>query len=89
MRDDISPEQCRAARQLLNWRAQDLADASGVSLRAISDFETGQREFRAGNMQSVVTALETAGIEFLPDGRGKGEGVRLKEPRKTAAGDDQ
>ncbi len=82
MQDDISPEQCRAARQLLNWKAQDLADASGVSVRAISDFETGQRAFRAANMEAIVGALDTAGIEFLQEARGKGEGVRLKQPRE-------
>ena len=81
MRHEITAEQCRAARQLLNWKAQDLANASGVSLRAISDFETGQREFRPGNMQAVVEAFGDSGIEFLQEGRGKGEGVRLKQPR--------
>ena len=81
MRHDITPQQCRAARQLLDWKAQNLADASGVSLRAISDFETGQRDFRSGNMQSIVEAFVEAGIEFLPEGR-KGEGVRLAEPRQ-------
>jgi transcriptional regulator with XRE-family HTH domain len=86
---EISPEQCRAARQLLNWTAQDLESACGMSARTISLFETSKRELRPDNMRAIVEALETAGIEFLPDGRGKGEGVRLKEPRKTAAGDDQ
>ena len=83
MRHDITPEQCRAGRQLLNWKAQNLADASGVSLRAISDFETGQRELRQANMQAVIEAFDEAGIEFLQEARGKGEGVRLKEPRQN------
>lgn len=81
MKNNISAEQCRAGRQLLNWKAQDLADASGVTSRSISDFETGLRELRPVTMQSIVEAFETAGIEFLPEGRGKGEGVRLREPR--------
>jgi transcriptional regulator with XRE-family HTH domain len=82
MLHDITPEQCRAGRQLLNWKAQDLAEASGVSLRAISDFETGQRELRPANIQAVIKALDDAGIEFLQEARGKGEGVRLKQPRQ-------
>lgn len=77
----ISPEQSRAARQLLNWTAQDLEDASGISARTISLFETAKRDLRTSNMQSIVEAFETAGVEFLPEGRGKGEGVRLREPR--------
>ncbi len=81
MKYNISAEQCRAARQLLNWKASDLADTSGVTSRSISDFETGLRELRPVNMQSIVDAFEGAGVEFLPEGRGKGEGVRLREPR--------
>ena len=81
MKYNISAEQCRAARQLLNWKASDLADASGVSARAISDFESGQSVFRQDRMQAIVDAFESAGIEFLPEARGKGEGVRLREPR--------
>jgi transcriptional regulator with XRE-family HTH domain len=84
----ITPEQCRAARQLLNWTAQDLESASGMSARTISLFETSKRELRSDNMKAIIDALELAGIEFLPDGRGKGEGVRMKESRGTNAGDD-
>jgi transcriptional regulator with XRE-family HTH domain len=64
MRDNIAPEECRAARQLLNWTAKVLADQSGVSLRAISDFETGQRELRVANMQAVIDAFRRNGVEF-------------------------
>lgn len=64
MRDKIAPEECRAARQLLNWTAKTLADQSAVSLRAISDFETGQRELRAANMQAIIEAFARHGIEF-------------------------
>jgi transcriptional regulator with XRE-family HTH domain len=60
----IAPEECRAARQLLNWTAQTLSDQSGVSLRAISHFETGQRELRSANMQAVIAAFERHGVEF-------------------------
>lgn len=81
MNINISPEQSRAARQLLNWTAQDLETASGISARTISLFETGKRDLRAANIQSIVEAFDEAGIEFLPEARGKGEGVRLKEPR--------
>lgn len=81
MNMSISAEQCRAARQLLNWTAQDLEEASGISARTISLFETAKRELRASNMQSIIEAFSDAGIEFLQEARGKGEGVRLKQPR--------
>jgi predicted transcriptional regulator len=64
MRDTIAPEECRAARQLLSWTAKVLADQSGVSLRSISDFETGQRDLRASNMQAVMDAFRRNGVEF-------------------------
>jgi|LakMenE01Jun11ns_1017448.scaffolds.fasta_scaffold6831175_1 transcriptional regulator with XRE-family HTH domain len=79
---EISPEQCRAARQLLNWTAQDLEANSGISARTISLFETAKRGLRPSNMQSIIEALDDAGIEFLQEARGKGEGVRLKQPRQ-------
>lgn len=83
MHVDITPEQCRAARQLINWTAIDLANASGVSAHAISNFERAQSVFRQDRMQAIVEAFEGAGIEFLPEARGKGEGVRLREPRQN------
>jgi transcriptional regulator with XRE-family HTH domain len=78
---EITPEQCRAARQLLNWTAQDLESASNISARTISLFETGKRELRSQNMCEIVAALEAAGVEFLAESRTKGEGVRLSAPR--------
>ena len=35
----ITARQCAAARMLLDWTQTDLAEASGASKRAISDFE--------------------------------------------------
>jgi transcriptional regulator with XRE-family HTH domain len=78
MRDSIAPEECRAARQLLNWTAKALADHSGVSLRTISDFETGQRELRAANMQAVIAAFGRHGLEFTK--AKKRIGVTAPEP---------
>jgi hypothetical protein len=45
-------------------------------------FETAKRGLRPSNMQSIIEALDDAGIEFLQEARGKGEGVRLKQPRQ-------
>jgi transcriptional regulator with XRE-family HTH domain len=82
MNTSITPEQCRAARQLINWTSQDLERACGISARTISLFETKKRDMRPSNMEAITKAFWSAGVEFLSEGRGKGEGVRLREPRQ-------
>jgi transcriptional regulator with XRE-family HTH domain len=90
MRDDpksvkafltISLEQIRAARGLLGWSQTQLAEAANRSLPTIkrleredSDGPTVSDDVR----QAVQTALEKAGVEFIPE-NGGGAGVRMKK----------
>ncbi len=77
----ISTGQVRAARALLRWRAQDLADASGVGVATIRRMEVldGVPSGQIRSLAAIQSALEAAGVEFLgtPD---DGPGVRLKNP---------
>lgn len=74
----ISPKQVKAARLFLDWEQRDLAEASGLSLPTIQRMEKlGMERSQAGNVQRVQQAMETAGIEFIPE-NGGGVGVRLK-----------
>ena len=75
----LTPEQCRAARALLNWSQSDLAKASGHGQATIADFERGKRQPHPSNRASLRETLETAGVEFLPETKSKGIGVRLKK----------
>jgi hypothetical protein len=55
---------------------------SGVQIADLSAFEQG------GNMDRrtvalIAQSLESAGAKFLPEGRGRGAGVRLKFARQT------
>ena len=75
----ITARQIRAARALLSWSQQDLADRAVLSLNAIVRLETGKADTRVSTLTSVQKALVGAGIEFLPAGM-KGEGVRLRDP---------
>jgi transcriptional regulator with XRE-family HTH domain len=75
----MNTKQSRAARALLSWSQTQLADASGVSLSTIADFENDKREPIANNLAAIVRALEEAGVEFIPARNGKGVGVRLRE----------
>jgi ribosome-binding protein aMBF1 (putative translation factor) len=38
----VTPEQCRAARELLNWSQDDLAEASRVPVEIVAMFEDGK-----------------------------------------------
>jgi transcriptional regulator with XRE-family HTH domain len=72
-------KQSRAARGLLGWSQQTLADAASVSLATIQLFETDKREPIPNNLAAIRRALEEAGVEFIPAKRGgKGVGVRLR-----------
>lgn len=74
----ITAAQCRAARGLLAWTQQQLADASGVGLRTINSFEKGVTDPITANKNALRTALESAGVEFIAE-NGGGPGVRLRK----------
>jgi transcriptional regulator with XRE-family HTH domain len=61
----ISPAQCRAARALLNWSQQQLADRSGLSFSTIRDFEKGRHVPYATNLATIEQTLTEAGVRFL------------------------
>jgi transcriptional regulator with XRE-family HTH domain len=73
----ITLEQCRAARGLLGSNQAWLAERSHVSLRAIQDFESGKRQPIPATLAAIRTALEAAGVQFIPE-NGGGAGVRLR-----------
>jgi len=64
----MSPEQCRAARAFLGWSQRELAIKADVSNSTIHDFEAGRRTPIANNLRAIRQALESGGIEFLPQG---------------------
>jgi DNA-binding XRE family transcriptional regulator len=76
----ITSRQIRAARALLDWSQQQLADAAIVSLNAVARLEKGIVDSRTSTLLAIQKALVKAGIEFL-DADQKGEGVRLKSPK--------
>jgi predicted transcriptional regulator len=75
----ITARQIRAARALLGWSQQELADRAIVSTNALMRLELGKVDSRLSTLQSVERALVKGGVEFIsPDV--KGEGVRLAHP---------
>jgi transcriptional regulator with XRE-family HTH domain len=75
----MNSQQSRAARGLLKWSQRQLADASGIALSTVADFENDKREPRADNLIAVRRALENAGVIFESDS--KHVGVKLKVKR--------
>lgn len=73
----ITPGQCRAARGLIDISQRALAEAAGVSLTAIKDFEAGTRTPRPATLKAIQDAVEGAGVVLIPV-NGGGEGVRRR-----------
>ena len=83
----ISGKHIRAARALLGWSQQELADTALVSRSSIARLEAEdcEIEHNAGTAELVRRALEDAGVSFLFDENAGGEGVRLRrKPRGTS-----
>lgn len=80
----ITIEQCRAARGLLGWTQQDLANAAQMSKTAINNFERGNSDVRQDTLMTIRRAFEEAGVEFTEN-----SGVRKRmEVVQILKGDD-
>jgi predicted transcriptional regulator len=75
----ITPSQCRAARGLLDWTQQQLADKAQVGVVTIRQLEAGGITPRRATLQVIQNAFELAGVDLI-DENGGGPGVRLRKP---------
>jgi len=81
MENDINPVQLRAARALIGWSRGALAEAAGTTERTIARIEDGDTAPRQSTVAAIQSALEAAGVDFIPAGRYQGDGgagVRLR-----------
>jgi transcriptional regulator with XRE-family HTH domain len=80
----ISARQIRAARAMVGWTQDRLAEAAGLSLAVVNNVERDVTDPRRSTLDAIQRALETEGVEFLserqnsPDG---GQGVRMRLSR--------
>lgn len=76
----ITTRQAKAARALLAWSQEDLAEASGVSIPTVKrlEAEDGPIGGRADTGAKLQAALEAAGVQFISE-NGGGLGVRLEK----------
>jgi transcriptional regulator with XRE-family HTH domain len=75
----LTPAQLRAARALLGWSREDLADKSGVGANTTKDFEINDSNPKLRTVQMWMRTLEQAGVTFLDETDTDGPGVRLKK----------
>ncbi len=69
----ITSRQVRAARALLNWTQETLADTAVVALTALKRLESESGlPVREDTRDQVRRALETNGIVFIASDRGRG-----------------
>jgi len=73
----LTGPQCRAARALVEWSAEQVARRSGVALQVILDFEAKRSDPGDFVKRKLFEVLEGAGAVFIPE-NGGGVGVRLK-----------
>ncbi len=66
-------KQIRAARVLLDWDAEDLAQRVGMSRVSIQNIERGEAIPKQGTIVKLVKAFSEAGVEFTDN-----EGIRRR-----------
>jgi DNA-binding XRE family transcriptional regulator len=75
----VSSRQIRAARALLGWTQQMLADKAVVAVNSLRAIEAEKTYPKPETIHAVRRALEKSGIIFIVAGT-LGEGVRLAWP---------
>ena len=80
----LTSHQIRAARALLRWSAQKLADEVRLGLSTVQRMEGAEDVPSASgrNLEAVQRCLEAAGIAFIEDD-GRGTGVKFRSSSRT------
>lgn len=78
----LTADMIRAARGLLGWSQIKLARESGVSQKALSDFERNKRPLTAYSSGKLRQVFEAHGVQFIADNDKRNElvgaGVRWR-----------
>jgi transcriptional regulator with XRE-family HTH domain len=75
----LTPAQLRAARALVRWSRETLAEKAGVSAQTVTGFELLGADSRISTLHKIRRALETAGVRFIDEDEQPGPGVRLQK----------
>lgn len=60
---NLTPTLTRTVRAILNWSAEDLADAAGVGVATVRRFEIGENIKPVSRVRMIV-ALQKAGVKL-------------------------
>ena len=74
----------RAARALVDLRQDELADRAGVSRQTIARIESASGSIPVETIERVRTALEKAGVMFLPSTGECGPAIGLRKKLPVA-----
>ena len=74
----ITPQQIRGARAMLGLTQAELAAKANISTTGLNNIERGTADPKTSTLRALKGALETAGVEFIPE-NGGGAGVRLRK----------
>ena len=79
----VSVRQVKAARAMLAWSQQQLAEKAGVSYPTIARLEADDGELggRSDTAEKIKKTLESAGVIFVQE-NGEGPGVRLRKLKR-------
>ena len=69
------------ARAALGWGVRDLGNQAGIAPNTVSRFEKGLGT-NVSTLRQIQSALEKAGIIFIPADTIAGPGIRLTEPQQ-------
>ncbi|WWT34608.1 helix-turn-helix transcriptional regulator [Pelagibacterium nitratireducens] len=65
---DITAEQVRAARALVGWSQDELANRAGVTRRTIAAFESGEKVPHRSTMCRILSVFEDSRVSFINSG---------------------
>jgi transcriptional regulator with XRE-family HTH domain len=70
---------------MLGLTQAELAKRAGISTTGLNNLESGASDPKASTLRAIQTALESAGVEFIPE-NGGGAGVRLRKNAQPGGG---
>ena len=74
----LNAAQCRVGRALLNWSQDELSENVQVARSTVTEFESNFRTPMKQNLSGLQSALEAAGVEFIPE-NGGAVGARFRK----------
>jgi len=65
---EITIDQIKAARALLDWTQDDLANIAGLSKASIQNYEIKKTEPNSTSLYKIIEAFSSHGLEFIEEG---------------------